>query len=693
MTETSTAQVLGEARTNMRKDSIVNVFANIDEALLLFDPARNRLIEIPREHAVAFYEEANRMKSLAQRLAEARQEMLDLGEQFDAAANVQQPSLERLAVLKERITDAHKQYDAVYEDIKKHLGDTGYLSFKGDGKELVELIPLARRKGGGVPREWGRKWTYVRSDKMKNHWREYKLGKADSAAGQDASFIREGKIDTGKLREQFGKLDATIKNAWFKTHDAGYLFPSLEVWADTLNQKASEALPARFKPQISLFRYFAGCGAVGEWKPLEGKMSGKLNGSAELMLAHGECKTEGFAPNEHGWVLAMVGAKSGTPFHIGAIRLTGSLKVEGAVGASVAAELSVEVDYSALTGKPSVKGARRPKQANATPKKVRLDAVDAGVSAGADLFAGIKVGGEVSGAIQYRSPEKNQQFEDIAKVGPKLDVMFGAGAAASLVLDYDRGKFRFKVKAGLCFGPGAKGELGLEVDLNQIASFLQWFFHALLNAGFEIVEVVTERAYKAAMQLQVLMVNGYKDAYAKLDSLWKGFNDIVDREKLRVQLMESVLADPMTLRFSTPEAHGILLWELSRHGKLTKSAFLWENSESWEVLGRRKRAIMQILEWQQCRSQFNNTVQHMHPEGEKGDFNTNMTHLLNFMEIGPGNSDYDQNLWDFYMRLPEAPPRGFPVARNTTHQFWLNAKFEESPVYLAQMRAKTEAIG
>lgn len=35
MTETSTAQVLGEARTNTRKDTIVNVFANIDEAILL----------------------------------------------------------------------------------------------------------------------------------------------------------------------------------------------------------------------------------------------------------------------------------------------------------------------------------------------------------------------------------------------------------------------------------------------------------------------------------------------------------------------------------------------------------------------------------------------------------------------------------------------------------------------------------
>ncbi|QID17458.1 hypothetical protein G3580_07245 [Nitrogeniibacter mangrovi] len=691
MSETATAQVLGEARTNTRKDTVVDVLANIDEALLLFDPARNQLVEVTREHAKEFLEEANRMKSLAQRLVEARQKVLELSEQFDEAANAKHPSLERLAILKEQIAEARKKYDTVYDEIKENLGDQGYLSTKGDGKELIELIPLARRKGSGAPKEWGRKWTYVRSDKMKNHLRAYKLSKVDSAVEQGESFVRNGRIDPKQLGKQFGKLDTKVKNEWFKAHDAGYLFPNLQVWADTLNQKASEALPARFKPEISLFRYFAGCGAGSEWKPLEGKMSGKLNGSAELMLAHGECKTEGFAPNEHGWVLGMVGAKSGTPYHIGAIRLAGSLKVEGAVGASVAAELSVEVDYSSMTGKPSVKGARRPKKSTGTPKRVRLDVVDAGVNAGGDAFAGIKVGGEVTGAIQYKSPEKNQQFEDIAKVGPKVDVMFGAGAAASFVLDFRDGRFRFKVKAGLCFGPGAKGELGLEVDVNQIASFMQWFFHALLNAGFEFVEVVTDDAYKAAMRLQVMMVKNIKSAYENMDLAWDQFKKSMAREAGRVELMNRVIKSPDILRHCAPEAHGILLWELSRHGKLTKSAFLWQNSEDWEVLGRRKRAIMQILEWQQCRSQFNNTVQHMHPEGRKGDFNTNMTHLLNFMEIGPGDSDYDQNLWDLYTGLPETPPKGYPVVLNTTHQFWLNAKFE-STTYLAQMRAKTEVI-
>ncbi|MBT0963845.1 hypothetical protein [Denitromonas iodatirespirans] len=204
--------------------------------------------------------------------------------------------------------------------------------------------------------------------------------------------------------------------------------------------------------------------------------------------------------------------------------------------------------------------------------------------------------------------------------------------------------------------------------------------------------MVTERAYKAAMRLQVLMVNEVEKAYEQLETRWLRFQESFGREADRITLMEKVLASPDILRHCTPEAHGILLWELSRHGKLTKSAFLWENSEGWEVLGRRKRAIMQILEWQQCRSQFNNTVQHMHPEGEKGDFNTNMTHLINFMEIGPGDSEYDQNLWNLYTGLPETPPKGYPVVLNTTHQFWLNAQFEESPEYFAQIRAKTEVV-
>lgn len=110
-------------------------------------------------------------------------------------------------------------------------------------------------------------------------------------------------------------------------------------------------------------------------------------------------------------------------------------------------------------------------------RKVSLADIKAESSAGADAFAGVRASCEFKGGLQYKSPEKNDEFDYIANIGPKVEGQFGAGAAASLLIHYQDGKFRLKAKAGLCLGPGAKGEIGLEVYARRLGSFMEWFFH------------------------------------------------------------------------------------------------------------------------------------------------------------------------------------------------------------------------
>ena len=64
---------------------------------------------------------------------------------------------------------------------------------------------------------------------------------------------------------------------------------------------------------------------------------------------------------------------------------------------------------------------------------------------------------------------------------------------------------------------------------------------------------------------------------------WREFRAQMDQEDRRVRLMNQVLANPFELRLATPEAHGILLWHLSRHGAWTKTTHLLANSEGWET--------------------------------------------------------------------------------------------------------------
>jgi len=674
--------VLGSATTNTTRGSVAEAKADVREELLLFDPANEQVLVVPREHSVAFLQEANKMQTWVIKLVEAKEKLLTLEANLETEEAKRFPSLGEVQRLKTQIAQARKQYDAAYAEVDKELGKQGYLTGAGDGKEILELVPLAKRRGAGRATDWnGRKWTYVRSEKVKNHWRSYKLGSKDAA--QAKSFVRGGKIDTKALGQQFGKLEPKFKAEW-NVYTAGYVFPNLQAWAEVLNAKSDASKPVQFSRGVHLFRCFAGCGAAAEWNPRGGKIAGKLNGKAELMLAQGECSASGFLPSPDGWAWVITGMKSGTPFHIGHMRFAAEAKLFAAAGASVAAELSLEVDYSQLT-KASVKGARRPKGQPAAAKNVSLADMGAGASAGAEAFAGVRAGGEFKGGLQFKNPEKNDEMDYIAAIGPKVEGQWGAGAAASFIIHFEDGKFKLRAKAGLCLGLGAKGEIGLEVDAKRLSSFLYYLFHALLNANFEMVQVVTETAYTAATQVQVMLVSGVSDAYTNVRGKWTEFSRQLDREDHRIHLMERVLSNPSELRVSTPEAHGILLYQLTRHGALTK---LKPENTGWnlEWMAERKKAVVQVCRWAQTRRQFENIVQHIHPEGRRGSFRGNFDGLLRFLEIGPLNSSYDDDLRAMYHRLPDRPASGYAVAQNNTSAFTAQAMIGPKAEYLAALQ-------
>jgi hypothetical protein len=280
----------------------------------------------------------------------------------------------------------------------------------------------------------------------------------------------------------------------------------------------------------------------------------------------------------------------------------------------------------------------------------------------------------------------------MAQVGPKVEVQFGAGAAAALMVDYDKGKFRIRAKAGVCLGPGAKGEIGLEVDAKRVYTFMEWLFRALLNANFEMLEIVADRGYQRAMQLQTMILNGVSDAYTDVAFAWQQFGKRLELEDQRITLMNRVLSNQRELRICVPEAHGIMLYQLTRHGSMTK--LLPQNTGmNFEVMAERKKAVMQICRWAQSKRQFENMVQHMGPNGEKGGFQGNLKGLLRFMEIGPFNSRFDEELQALYLSLPYEPPRGHPLALNDSTAFKLYARMGDSLPYLALLNGKTSSLG
>jgi hypothetical protein len=690
---------LGTATTNPNGPTQVAVNVRAPDGLLFFDPANNQLIEIPRSSVQTVMAEINGIEAWRTELIAARNELVEAEAALEVLVKQRFPSLTAKQAIQARIVAAERRFLAAQAKIKAELGDQGYLTGASNGRELMELIPLAKRERAGAPGQvWGKKFTYVRSDKMRDHWRGYKLGAGDK--GQSISFIKDGRIDTNALREQFTKIEPKLKADWALAH--GYIWPQLQSWADSMKierrlvgandaelRPGESQLSVDLKTEAHLFRYFAGAGLEGAWAPQEGKLGGKANAKAEIQLARAEAAIECIYPRAEGWAWSLPGVESGQTFHIGAMRFLANIKVGAGAGASVAAELALELDYSAAMANakgPAVKGRRRKGQAEPEPRAVSLndlgEAANAGV--GAEAFAGVKASGEFMGGLQYLSPEQGDKFDFIAAVGPKVEGQAGAGAGANLFITYEEGKFRIRAKAGLCVGLGAKGELGLEVGARRIGSFLQFFFHALLNANFEFLNVMHRRAYEEAVRVQVLMVRGVVDAYQNLTSEWRGFMRDIEREEVRVALMDRVLSDPIALRTCTPEAHGILLYQLTRHDTITK-AIPANTGMNFELMYRRKQAVLQVCRWAQTKRQFENIVQHISPTGAKGGFRGNLDGLLRFMEIGLADSQLDDDLLRIYARLPDQPASGYAVALNHTSEFFAQAKVGPSPTYLAML--------
>ncbi|MGY4830225.1 hypothetical protein ACVNIS_16765 [Sphaerotilaceae bacterium SBD11-9] len=695
---------LGSGHTNSADGSQVAAKARWPDGLLFFNPADNELLMVSRAEVAAVLAEINLLEQINGDLWKTKQAVLQGEEALQLLRRQRFPNLTEIQRLESALQVAQRRYDAAYEEMRKNLGDQGYLTGASNGKDLLELIPLAQRaRAGGPATVWNRKMTYVRSDKMKNHWRQYKLGPGDK--GQNQSFVKNGRIDSHALKEQFTKIEPKLKADWGLM--SGHLFPQLQGWAEAMRTEdpLTDDGNVMFRSEAHLFRYFVGCGAEGSWAPREGKIAAKGNGKAEIQIARAEASIECVYPSKEGWGLALVGVKSGTTFHIGAMRLMATLKVSAGAGASVAAELGVEVDYSAAMGGRKgapIKGKRRKGQA--TPRELNLSQdLGGGASAGVEAFAGAKAGGELLGGLQFRNPEKNEQFDWIAAIGPKLEGQAGVGAGANFMISYTGGKFRIRAKAAVCIGLGAKGELAMEVGAKQLVGFLQHLFHALLNANFELLEVIHQRAYEVATQLQVLLVNqtqqverairdGVDLTQQVIEDAWEKFAEQMEREDRRLALMERVLSNPPELRICTPEAHGILLHQLTRHGSLTK-AMPANTGLNFELLYRRKQAVLQVCRWAQTKRQFENIVQHISPTAAKGGFKGNLDGLKRFLEIGPGESRLDDDLQALYDRLPDHPASGHAVAMNHTPRFMAQAKVGPSPTYLAMLGDGLSATG
>lgn len=430
------------------------------------------------------------------------------------------------------------------------------------------------------------------------------------------------------------------------------------------------------------------------------KLEGKIEGHASFALGEAKAEMALYLPDRLG-VSLLFPAKKVTPqtpdgvCNMGALRFAMKLVLSGSVGASAAIELGVTVDWSGEMGKGyGIKG--RPATLTAPPlpgqqqvnlKTSTIPEAQGGGEIG--VFVGAQAGGNISGAIEWFDPHpddtpvakgvekdnkpivnKEKKFAAIAKLEAGMTVQAGAGGSGVFYITYIQGRFRIYCKAALCWGVGAKGEVGFEVDGSSFAAFMKSFLYMLRNVDYQKLEqMMAVDAFRSLCAIPIIMAaQGIQVGEAMLKNmvviLQQIRADLKDENK-RVNLMDSILSNPDQLKYTPPETKGAVIatlidqnWADWLDPRNQNNDFFSVNSWKLGPLKRRKQAVFMALKWVQSQADYNNIMQHLtlSPGEKKGSKELNEKDVIKFLGIGERKlffyTNYGEKLTLLHNNLP-----------------------------------------
>jgi len=689
MSETQTPA--GEGQLNTKRGS--QVVVHYKPTQLYFRPETGELLLIPLEDAGAFEVHGKEMCKAVDDLHLANSALSDAISHYAERSGASDPRDRDDA--KNGIDAARKKLEQANAALKEKIKPLNKLAVGGNA--IVELIPIRKVTSGGKPvadkngkplqRRYGKKMTFVRSEKIKSHWRTYDLtSKTDTQSGHKSVLSKDAngknKIDLGKLRKQLKEIKPKIKADFIDLDEhsvSGVLGDWAAAWNKTLHYDhqgigSFGTNNVDVSAQAQLMRYMAGVGATAEWAPLEGKAGFKAEAKGEFALAEAKGSMTLYVPDRIGWVLQFTG-KEDVVYPLGAIRGQFGLALSGVAGASAVAELGAEIALSPT--KVGYKGVPCP------PKKLFAMDKDGGIEIGGKeaeitplkgelgVFAGAKADAELSGAVQWLNPENaKKEFKNFVKLAPGASGMAGVGGSAKFEVTYERGKFRILMAASLCVGLGARGKIGCEADAVLAEEFIVWFFYQLYHANYEFLDFVKKSAFDAVKSIQFMVIQSgekiSKFLLNETEDIWNTFSKLIvafEKSQTRDSLAARILAQPPMLRHSTPETKGMLIYQLTRHGKVD-----WIDMGNYagaDPYSYRKQAVLTILRWVQTRAEWDNVFQHMTALGRATQVDT-QGHVKRFLNLG---IDMSHELDKIEARLKFGPARGYAVVMNDSFEY------------------------
>ena len=519
-TSVSEQTVAATATTNPKKNTYVDGYANIKDGVLLYHPELNGFIALYPEEWLACRAVGAANNEVIQALQDANQAVTDKSLALATLRRNPVPAKADLKTAQDELDQALANLSVKSDAAKTRIEPITNL--KTDPNKLVELLPLTLAR-----MEKKHKAIYIPAKQIKAAMDDKRIylveGKAERNKPAQEKLLNGTQLNAKEIRHRLTEqvLDkAKFGKEWkFKPDDAEqYAGQFLSEWSKTMGASGKDFLereqkqiiegvfgavnsnpndPHRMidlKPEAQLMRWSAGAGLEANFLPFQGNLYDKrdkdwkshfkraakaaqfnIKANAESSFAVGEAKVQTIAyyPHFAGWHAEATAADIN--LDMGHFRLRGDMTLFAVAGASIALEAGAALMLTG--GKQGLRG---------TAKGSKAVKAKAGGKAEVSLFAGLKEGIGLAGAIQWLNPEgfidaqspKRKdphttwgEYVDVGSVNGDAALVQGLAAKLGFEVDYRSGNFVIAAKAGGCLGLGGEGSIGGAVEAANIGEF------------------------------------------------------------------------------------------------------------------------------------------------------------------------------------------------------------------------------
>jgi hypothetical protein len=535
----------GFAPTTTPRETYVEVEYTSTEGVLVYRPEDNSFIALYPDEWLLCREEADANKTAIAELQEANRVVTEKSSALHDLLQQPNPAKAELAQARKELDTALNTLSEKSAAAKKRIA--AIADQKTDPKKLVELLPLTMK------RMEGRKRTpiYVSAEKLKSALADRRVYLVDGAAERKKEpkqkLFNGSQLNADEVRRRIKEKvqdKAKFQKKWkWAPKDADQFSVIFTDWAKVMGADATAFLdglvgvheennPYRMidvKPEAQFLRWAGGAGIEANFMPFQGSLYDKrdkdwkqrfkraakasqfsIKANAEVSFAVGEAKIEAnlYLPHAAGWHLDTT--SDGRSFDFGYFRFRGDLTLFALAGASIA----IEADAALMIAgdKQGLKG---------TPASERGAKAKVGAKGEAKVFAGLKEGVSLAGALQWLNPEgftgggvpkkvdaskAIAAYVDVASVSAEGTLIQGLAAALGFECDYRNGNFVIAAKAGACLGLGGSGSVACKVGAEQIGQFFLCIAHQLKQADFKkIVGLMSKGAFFTLNQIYYLM--------------------------------------------------------------------------------------------------------------------------------------------------------------------------------------------